>query len=230
MRHSPLGFINHSYLKIILLSLPPLPPHSLTAMDFVLDICDEYAFDKIWAHLVPLSAFATQNSLPINHGLVNASSGFPPVAGIVAASSKWADFVSFLPHPPLPVELVTSADFTAAPATLVSAWPRDYVPRQLISLTLLTLVGIHALYFIFAWLSYKYIFNHDMMRHPRFLKNQVKLEIQTSLKAFPVMTMLTLPWFQGEVMGYSRLYESVDEYGWLYLFFSIPLYVFYSLF
>ncbi|KZP23721.1 C5-sterol desaturase [Athelia psychrophila] len=193
-------------------------------MDFVLEICDEYAFDKVWAHLVPLSAFAAQNSLPINPALVNASSAIPAVAGGVAASSKWAELVSFLPHPALPVQLATSAVYPSTPGALISAWPRDYVPRQLVSLTLLTLVGIHALYFIFAWLSYKFIFNHDMMRHPRFLKNQVKLEIQTSLKAFPFMTMLTLPWFQGEVMGYSRLYENVDDFGWLYLFVSIPFF------
>ncbi|KAF7972505.1 hypothetical protein HWV62_17778 [Athelia sp. TMB] len=191
-------------------------------MDFVLDICDEYAFDKIWAHLVPASAFAAHNPLPIEHGLVNASSGLSQVAGIVAGPSKWAELVSFLPHPPLPVELDSPLYSSAA---LGSAWPRDYVPRQLLSLTLLTLVGIHVLYFIFAWLSYKFIFNHDMMRHPRFLKNQVKLEIMTSLRAFPMMTLLTLPWFQGEVMGYSRLYENVDDFGWAYLLFSIPFFL-----
>ncbi len=62
-----------------------------------------------------------------------------------------------------------------------------------------------------------------MMRHPRFLKNQVKLEIQTSLKAFPVMTLLTLPWFQAEVMGYSKLYDGADTYGYFYLFASVIL-------
>ncbi|SJL03041.1 uncharacterized protein ARMOST_06386 [Armillaria ostoyae] len=54
-----------------------------------------------------------------------------------------------------------------------------------ISLSVLTLIGIYALYFIFAWLSYKFIFNHDMMRHPKFLPNQVRLEIMTSVRAFP---------------------------------------------
>lgn len=183
-------------------------------MDLVLDICDEYALDKIWAHLVPFSAFAAESSLPTNQGLVN--------------TSKWTDFVSLLPRPQLPVESASPFDFTPAPVTFVSAWPRDYVPRQLISLTLLTLVGIHAMYFIFAGLSYKYIFNRNMMRHPRFLKNQVKLEIQSSLKVFPTITLLMLPWFQAEVMGYSKLYKNVDKYGWLYLFVSIPLYVSYS--
>ncbi|KAI9566761.1 hypothetical protein HD554DRAFT_2024809 [Boletus coccyginus] len=106
-----------------------------------------------------------------------------------------------------------------------SAWPRDHIPRQLLSLIVVTLIGIHLLYFIFAGLSFQFIFNHDMMRHPRFLKNQIKLEIQCSLKAFPGMALLTLPWFQAEVMGYSRLYDDVSDYGWFYLVFSVPFFL-----
>jgi len=106
----------------------------------------------------------------------------------------------------------------------ISSWPRDYIPRQLVSLTVVTLIGIHAFYFIFAWISYRYVFNHEMMNHPRFLKNQIKLEIQTSLWSFPGMTLLTLPWFQAEIMGYSRLYDRVEDYGWPYLLFSTLLY------
>jgi lathosterol oxidase len=107
------------------------------------------------------------------------------------------------------------------PAT--SAWPRDYIPRQILSLIVLTLIGIHLLYFVFAGLSFKFIFNHDMMRHPRFLKNQINMEIQCSMKAFPFMTLLTLPWFQAEVMGLSRMYDDVGKYGWTYLVLSVPL-------
>lgn len=61
------------------------------------------------------------------------------------------------------------------------------------------------------------------MRHPRFLKDQIKLEIQCSLRAFPGMTLLTLPWFQAEVMGYSKLYDGLDTYGYLYLVAQVPL-------
>ncbi|KAK0450436.1 fatty acid hydroxylase [Desarmillaria tabescens] len=109
-----------------------------------------------------------------------------------------------------------------------SSWPRDYIPRQIISLSVLTLIGIFALYFIFAWLSYRFIFNHDMMRHPKFLPNQVRLEIMTSVRAFPVMTLLTLPWFEAEVLGYSKLYDGLDTYGWPYLFASIPLFLLFT--
>jgi lathosterol oxidase len=130
-----------------------------------------------------------------------------------------------LGHPSY-ASLSTSANFTSIAYLQQSAWPRDYIPRQIISLSVITLLGIHLLYFLFAWLSYKFIFNHEMMRHPRFLENQVKQEIQCSLRAFPVMTLLTLPWFQAEVMGYSRLYDNVEEYGWTYFVLSVPLSVF----
>ena len=114
------------------------------------------------------------------------------------------------------------------PETSLSYWARDYVVRQTISLSFVTVAGIVFLYFVFAGLSYKYLFNHDMMHHPRFLKNQVKLEIQSSLRAFPSITFLTLPWFVAEVLGYSKLYDDVSEYGWGYFFLSIAMYLFFT--
>ncbi|TBU49813.1 hypothetical protein BD309DRAFT_1070507 [Dichomitus squalens] len=182
-------------------------------MDIFLHLADEYVLDRAWAALLPVSAFTTATSNAA--GLHNVSSH---VSLPASQPSAWSQLISYIPHPPLPEELLT-APFVDK-AVVASAWPRDYLPRQAISLALLTLVGVHILYFLFSGLSYKYIFNHEMMKHPRFLKNQVKLEIQCSLKAFPGMTALTLPWFLGEVRGYSKLYDDVSEYGWGYLIFS----------
>ena len=183
-------------------------------MDLVLKIADDFVFDRVYAALVPLSAFDPLHdaSYAANATSKFSSTSLPP---------SWSQIISYLPHPPIRAANITS------PYTLpqISAWPREYIPRQLATLIIITLIGIHILYFLFAWVSYQFIFNHDMMRHPRFLKNQVKLEIQTSLRAFPMMTLLTLPWFQAEVMGYSKLYDGVDTYGYFYLFASIPLYV-----
>ena len=137
----------------------------------------------------------------------------------------WAKLVPLRPAP----DLTNFPNVTASTAVQVSAWSREYIPRQLISLCAITLIGIHVLYFLFAWISYKFIFNHEMMKHPRFLKNQVNLEIQTSLRSFPGMMLLTLPWFQAEVMGYSKMYDDLDTYGYFYLFASVPLCVFFSL-
>ena len=191
-------------------------------MDIVLHLADTYVLDRAWAYLVPVSAFAGTVNSTVLSTAASLNSTLPLLAAAPTAS-KWSHLISYLPHPPLPDELLLSPAVSDVPLT--SAWPRDYFPRQFISLTAITLLGIHVLYFLIAGLSYKYIFNHEMMKHPRFLKDQVRLEIMSSLSAFPGMTMLTLPWFLAEVRGHSKLYMDVAEYGWGYFFFSIFLYV-----
>ncbi|KAJ7671541.1 fatty acid hydroxylase [Mycena polygramma] len=175
-------------------------------MDLVLEICDTHLLDSVWAKLVPLSAFAARN----------ASVAAP-------ASPKWSQLISYLPHPELPL-----LNSTYASIPPVSAWPREYIPRQLISLMVITVVGAHLLYFTFAGLSYRYVFNHDMMRHPRFLKNQVKQEIMSSLWGIPWMALITVPCFEAEVLGYSKLYNEIDTYGRLYFYASIPLFLLFT--
>lgn len=168
-------------------------------MDLVLRICDDYFLDRVWAKFIPLA------------------SSLDSTSPVFASPSNWAPVNSSIPS------LYAQEHGSQQPIYQMSAWPRDYLPRQLVSLSVITLLGIHVLYFLFAGLSYKFIFNHEMMRHPRFLKNQVRQEIHASLKAFPSMILLTLPWFQAEVMGYSRLYDGLDTYGYTYLVLSVPL-------
>jgi len=42
------------------------------------------------------------------------------------------------------------------------------------------------------------------------------------------MMLLTLPWFQAEVMGYSMMYDGLDTYGYCYLVASVPLYLLFT--
>ncbi|KAJ7639001.1 fatty acid hydroxylase [Roridomyces roridus] len=163
-------------------------------MDFILDVLDTYLLDSVYAKLVPSSAFASSS-----HN-VSATAYLP-------ASSQWSKIVSYLPRPPITLDVASQAALVQP-----SAWPRDYIPRQLVSLFVFTLIGIHALYFIFAGLSYKFIFNHNMRNHPRFLKNQEKLEIQSSMRAFPWITY----------------YDSAVDYGWFYFFASAPLFLLFT--
>ncbi|KAJ7094622.1 fatty acid hydroxylase [Mycena belliarum] len=184
-------------------------------MDFVLDQFDIYLLDAVYAKLVPLSAFAA-TEVSRSH---NVSGAFFP------APSQWSKMISLLPRPAVSFDASYSA---LAQPLQISAWPRDYIPRQVLSLSLITLVGIHLLYFVFAGLSYRYIFNHEMRKHPRFIKNQEKLEIQSSLRAFPLITLLTLPWFLAEVQGYSKMYDGVATYGYFYLFASAPFFLLFT--
>ncbi|KAL1923474.1 uncharacterized protein VTP21DRAFT_8454 [Calcarisporiella thermophila] len=59
------------------------------------------------------------------------------------------------------------------------------------------------------------------MKHPKFLKGQVRKEIALACSSIPFLSLYTVPWFLFEVRGYSKLYTNVDDYGWPYLLFSV---------
>ncbi|KAK4055017.1 c-5 sterol desaturase [Microbotryomycetes sp. JL221] len=114
---------------------------------------------------------------------------------------------------------------------------RNNIIRQCLSLYVLTYIGIFILYFSVAGFSYYFMFDHRMKQHPRYLQNQVKKEILFSLDAFPMLDLLTLPWFLGDVRGYSKLYDSVAEgpFGaqggwkpWAYMALSAAAFLFFT--
>lgn len=49
------------------------------------------------------------------------------------------------------------------------------------------------------------------MKHPKFLKNQVWLEIKQANWAMPFMAVLTAPIFLAEIRGYSKLYDTSEQ-------------------
>ena len=166
-------------------------------MDLVLHYADEFVLDAVWARLLPASKFPS---------LCEPSAGLGALNQTVRGLKQFAT--------------------TCAPGgEVVSALPRDNIIRQTLSLYVITYIGIVLLYFSCALVSYHFLFNKDLMKHPRFLKDQVKLEIQSSLRAFPMLDLLTVPWFVAEVRGYSRMYDRYDEYGILYLILSVPLFL-----
>lgn len=81
-------------------------------------------------------------------------------------------------------------------------------------------------YFICASLSYLFIFDHATFSHPKYLKNQVRLEIRQALIALPAMAFFTVPFFLAEILGYSKLYDSPsDEPFYLYNYLQFPLFL-----
>ena len=63
------------------------------------------------------------------------------------------------------------------------------------------------MYFIFATLSYYLVFDHATFTHPKYLKNQIRLEIKQALMALPGMSILTALCFLAEVRGHAKLYD-----------------------
>ena len=67
------------------------------------------------------------------------------------------------------------------------------------------------IYFICASISYLFVFDHATFSHPKYLKNQVRLEIRQTLMSLPIMAICTAPLFLGEVRGYAKLYDRPSE-------------------
>ena len=112
-----------------------------------------------------------------------------------------------------------------ASASHGSAWARDNIVRQCISILIITQIGATSLYWIFSALSYYFIFDRRLEYHPRFLKNQIRQEIISSMNAVPFINILTLPFFLAEVRGKSMLYTDVSDFGWSWLLISTVLFM-----
>jgi lathosterol oxidase len=99
--------------------------------------------------------------------------------------------------------------------------PRDDLLRQTLTLSVVLLVGGYISYFTGSTFSYYFVFDHKLMQHPKFQKNQVALEIQHSCKNIPVVTMLLVPLFLTQIRGYSKLYTDLSDYSLAYTVLSI---------
>jgi Delta7-sterol 5-desaturase len=85
------------------------------------------------------------------------------------------------------------------------------------------------LYFFFASLSYILIFDKRTLNHPKFIKNQVWLEIVQANKAMPLMALITAPVMVAEVRGYAKLYDTTEEGpGFWYDLLQMPLFIGFS--
>jgi len=85
------------------------------------------------------------------------------------------------------------------------------------------------IYFVGAGLSYRYIFDKTTFDHPKYLKNQVRLEIWQTMQSFPVMALLTAPIFAAEVRGYSKLYDTTAQGpGMWYNILQFPFFILFT--
>ncbi|KAG9304110.1 hypothetical protein G9A89_006020 [Geosiphon pyriformis] len=136
-------------------------------------------------------------------------------------------YASLSPFLPAPIRK-NDTHFFDTPLNNFSILARDNIYRQFTSLFFITLIFAVFFYFFFAGLSYYFVFDHDLMNHPKYLPNQIHKEITLSVKGFPLLTLVTLPWFLGEVRGHSRLYDNINSYGWFYAIFSVGFFLFFT--
>ncbi|KAK9373342.1 uncharacterized protein V1513DRAFT_449333 [Lipomyces chichibuensis] len=177
-------------------------------MDIVLETADTFLFDHIYAKLFPVPQAVTS--------LLRASD--PSVELLLSLSKNLS--LSYIPSEPYEYTVVS------APTTAyLSMIPRTNIVRQSISLFLITWIFGVLLYFLFASLSYFLIFDKRTTNHPKYLKNQMRMEIQQALSSLPLMSLYTVPWFVAEIRGYSQMYWDPNKYGKAYMFLQYPLFI-----
>ena len=95
--------------------------------------------------------------------------------------------------------------------------------RQCFVLWLIGVFGGALLYFSIATLSYLFIFDHNLKKHPKYLSNQISKEIMMTLANLPFISIMTVPWWFAELRGYSKLYNNVNDHqgGWYFMALSV---------
>ncbi|KAE8377861.1 hypothetical protein BDV26DRAFT_262840 [Aspergillus bertholletiae] len=64
------------------------------------------------------------------------------------------------------------------------------------------------------------------MKHPKFLRNQISMEIAQAVSAMPVMAALTVPFFLAEVREYTKLYDFSSQAPFpLYTYLQYPIFI-----
>ncbi|KAI4597052.1 c-5 sterol desaturase [Pestalotiopsis sp. 9143b] len=126
-------------------------------------------------------------------------------------------YAKLRPMKPAPYDFPRSTNATGE-AQVFSSW--QYEPAtQYFSLEPSQIFGL-LVYFLFASLSYIFVFDKGTFNHPKYLKNQIRLEIRQTMLSMPVMSVLTLPFFLAEVRGHTKCYDGLGEqpfagYNWL---------------
>ncbi|RYC97119.1 putative Delta(7)-sterol 5(6)-desaturase [Fusarium oxysporum f. sp. narcissi] len=176
-------------------------------MDVVLEVVDTFIADYAYSYFHPKPP---------------APYDFPSPSNSTDTSAKAFSTWTYKPA----TQFIT---LEPAEEAYMSAWDRDNPLRQALTLYLITWIFGLLVYFIVATLSYIFIFDKRTFDHPRFIKNQVRLEIIAANKAMPVMAIITAPFFLLEVRGYGKLYDTTEDGpGLWYNFFQFPLFLLFT--
>lgn len=185
-------------------------------MDIVLEVLDTFVFDRFYATVVPASSTSYISQYVKN-----------------AATSTFSSIREMGTQTPTQKYIYEPAsqfiNFTPSHWAYASALPRDNPYRQLLSLFTITWVFGLVLYFIFATLSYTFVFDKTTFKHPKYLKNQVKMEIKQTMTSMPGMSILTAVAFTLEVRGHAKLYDQPSAAPfYLYNYLQFPFFILFT--
>ncbi|KAG0681734.1 c-5 sterol desaturase [Pichia californica] len=206
-------------------------------MDIVLEIADNYLFDRAYSTLLPKSYRSYIPETPeFFTNAWNTINNSTNAAAISLSNSKYPllnNLINFT-NPNSVKEIYGYNSkyhfFDENSFTNASLLSRNNIIRQTITLFIVTSIFGWLLYFIVAYLSYKFVYDKTNFNHPRYLKNQVFMEIKQASTAIPIMVLLTIPWFLLELHGYSKLYYNIDEStgGWKSILLQFPSFILFT--
>ncbi|KAF2086958.1 C-5 sterol desaturase [Saccharata proteae CBS 121410] len=183
-------------------------------MDVVLEGMDAYIFDYLYAYAFPAKSAASYAPPPMGaNATLSSMRETPTMLSPGGNTWKWEPASEYL-------------NFEPSQYAYMSSMPRDDLYRQFFTLFLVTWVFGMVIYFFFASLSYIFVFDKTTFAHPKYLKNQIRLEISQTMRAMPVMAVFTAPFFVLEVRGYSKMYDNLsDGPGLWYDILQFPFFV-----
>lgn len=114
------------------------------------------------------------------------------------------------------------------PYVYPETWSEDCLLRQGITMWFVLLVSAWIVYLTAATFGFYFMFDHSLMKHPKYLPDQVRKEITYAVVSLFFMSFPTLTCVLLEIRGYGKLYYSPGEYGWTYFFSSIFLFLLFS--
>jgi len=102
----------------------------------------------------------------------------------------------------------------------------QYWGSQFLACWILNYLGGFFFYFSTATVSYWYFFRHKRDIYypdtlPDDLTDQIQTEIGIAMRSFPFMSFMFSPFTFGVTRGWSKMYYSVEDYGWGYMVFSV---------
>ena len=193
-------------------------------MDLVLETLDTFVLDSVYTKLFP--AALVQHVPQEWVKMLDLNDGF-----LVKNSTllrQTIEATNSLPKINKEVYGYTPFLFNVTEAAYTSLLPRYNLIREFFSLWAITAGFGWGLYFFMASLSYMFVFDRSVFNHPRYLKNQMSMEIKLAASAIPLMSLLTVPWFLMEINGYSRLYYYDPRKNWVNYCVEIASFIFFT--
>lgn len=184
-------------------------------MDLLLEACDYFVFDKVYAKILPN---VNNNTHIVDYESYNFT--LPTSLNLIYQKLDQLQVKSEIYGSP---NLLPPGEFMNS-----SVLARSNKFREVISLFIITTLFGWLAYFFAAGLSYLTVFDKKIFNHPRYLKNQMSLEIHRAVTAIPQMVLMTLPFFMLEINGYSRLYGDLKFDNWKITLFQVATFILFT--